>query len=302
MDQANSEKAIIKTILYSDIFNFPLTKDELWQFLISKKKVDKNSFERALQKLSLTITQKDTFYCLNKRESIIEYRKKNIAEVQKKYRIAKSAAYYLSYIPTIYFIGISGSVAVRNVGKADDIDFFIITKKNTLFMTRVCILAVLEYLNVRRRRNEKNSANKICVNLLIEETALSWPSEKHDLFTAHEIVQMKPLFERNNMYKKFLASNIWVKKYFPNAFGEQQNHSLQISQKNYYSLTVISSLIHFLGFEQVSRFIQKYYMKRHKTTEIVKNNFLAFHPKDYRLYALDLLKEKIEQFGLLTRQ
>ena len=36
---------IIKTLLYSDIFDFPLTKDELWFYLITSQKVSKKEFE-----------------------------------------------------------------------------------------------------------------------------------------------------------------------------------------------------------------------------------------------------------------
>ncbi len=64
------EKAIIKTLLYSDIFNFPLSKDELWQYLISSEKIDRNEFELALKNLLGDIRSKDGFYCLTGKEII----------------------------------------------------------------------------------------------------------------------------------------------------------------------------------------------------------------------------------------
>src|SRR5438067_429922 len=108
------EHAILTTLLYSDIFNFPLTKDELWQLLISKRKIERSSFEKALQchcEERTHLSYQDGYYCLSGRERIIRNRIENLPQVQKKLQIAKRAAFHLSYIPTIYFIGISGGLA-----------------------------------------------------------------------------------------------------------------------------------------------------------------------------------------------
>src|SRR5687768_3690701 len=43
-----TEQAVLKTLLYSDIFDFPLTKHELWKFLISPREIDKKLFDQAL--------------------------------------------------------------------------------------------------------------------------------------------------------------------------------------------------------------------------------------------------------------
>src|SRR5258706_253206 len=97
----SDEQAILKTFLYSDIFDFPLTRDELWRFLISDKKMSKESFDTSLQGLSGMIVFKNGFYSLKGKEHNILKRKKNGKEVHKKMQIARKAAYYLSFIPTV---------------------------------------------------------------------------------------------------------------------------------------------------------------------------------------------------------
>jgi hypothetical protein len=103
--------------------------------------------------------------------------------------------------------------------KEDDIDFFIITKKDTLFKTRLLVLLALQLLGLRRKRLEKNPADKICVNFLIDETKLSFSKDKRDIYTAHEILQIKPLFFRDNIYSRFLKANTWVYNFLPNAIS-----------------------------------------------------------------------------------
>ena len=40
--------------------------------------------------------------------------------------------------------------------------------------------------------------------------------KSHDLFTAHEIIQLIPIFERDNAYNKFIKANSWINSVFPN--------------------------------------------------------------------------------------
>src|SRR3989344_5162093 len=125
--------AILKSLAYSDIFDFPLTKEELWKFLISDKLIQKRLFEESLGKLiGKQVSNKNGYLFLSNREKIADRRKANVQEVEKKLQIAKKAASYLSYIPSILFIGLSGGLAMSDAEPSDDIDFFIITKKQKL--------------------------------------------------------------------------------------------------------------------------------------------------------------------------
>lgn len=294
------ERSILTTILYSDIFRFPLTREELWRFLISDIPVTRKEFADALQHLDGKIGYKDGYYFLPGNEGTIEKRKKYLPEVRKKLHIAKKAVFYLSHIPTIMFIGISGGLALENVTKEDDIDLFIIVKKGTLFTTRFWILALLEWKGFRRKRQEQQSANKICVNLLLDETRLAWPQKKRDLYTAHEIAQIKPLYERGDTYQKFMESNTWVKKYLPNSMDEKYIFMGTSFAPNYYLLRVISFFLTLPLFEKYMRKLQVDYMKKYRTTETVTKTLLAFHPYDYRVNTLTNLRSKCEKLGLLT--
>ncbi|MBI5122738.1 hypothetical protein HZA75_02650 [Candidatus Roizmanbacteria bacterium] len=300
---ASNEKvrqAILKTLLYSDIFDFPLTKDEIWRFLISENKISREDFEQNIKNLTETIILKNGFYSLYGKEQNILDRRKNFKEVHEKLQLARKAAFYISFIPTVQLIGISGGLALENAGKDDDIDFFIITQKNTLFMTRFWVIGLLEWLNLRRDRNAKNPANKICVNFLIDETRMSWPPGKRDLYIAHEIVQMQPLFERGDTYIKFMGSNKWIEKFLPNA----QERIVKILGKNWqtnlYILRFLSNFLAVIKFELIIKKMQKFYMKNHLTSETVTNKVLAFHPNDYRTEIINTLRSKYDKIGLLT--
>jgi hypothetical protein len=295
MAYSRSEKAILKTVIYSDIFNSPLSENELWRFLTSDRKITKDEFVKAIKKLSSKIISKDGMYCLADKEACIEKKKVLSPEVAKKIRLAKHTAYVLSHIPTISFIGLSGGVAVGNAEKDDDVDLFIITKRNTLFVTRFFILLVLEALGLRRTRNDSHPANKICANFLIDEAALVWPVNSRDLYTARELMQMKPLFDRNGMYRKFLSANLWSKTFFPNA----EPYRIAFTEpQSYMIVKFLSALVTAFPFEVLMRLVQKGLMKRFRTKEFVSDHVLAFHPYDYRRQTLRRFEKRLRELGV----
>jgi len=58
--------------------------------------------------------------------------------------------------------------------------------------------------------------------MFVSEPAL--PESERDLFSAHEVLQMEPVFDRGNTYKKFLLANKWVKTFLPNAWRYRYGH------------------------------------------------------------------------------
>lgn len=292
-----AEEAVLITLSYSDIFSFPLTKQELWHYLIATEKISNTVFENSLKNLKKYISTKFGYYCLKNRDEIIQNRIENNAEVTRKLQKARSVAKKLSALSSILFIGITGGLAVGNATKNDDIDLVIITKKNTLFTSRILILIILQSMGVRRYRNQKNAADTLCVNLLFDETACAWFAGKKDVYTAREISQILPLFERNMMYRTFLQANTWIQDFLPNS--DYSVHSL--IQPPSGILMRVTTLMSNAFFESLFRVLQMSWMQQHRTTETLSKHVLAFHPVDYRTETLKKLRLKIHQLGLLTK-
>lgn len=293
-----SSDAILTTLLYSDIFHFPLSQDELWRFLLSKRTLSSTAFEEGLQAIRKRILYKEGFYCLRGRGEIIDKRIRQLGEQKKKLAIASAAAGYLCTIPSVLFIGISGGLALGDAGEEDDIDFFIITQRGRLWTSRILILVLLERMGIRRRKGEKHTANKICTNLLIEETALSWPSDKHDVYSAHEIVQMKPLFDRDNIYRRFIESNGWIGSYFPNFSLDLTERIIFKKHREYVSLNVLHRFMEMPLIDNFVKGFQEQTMKKHLTNETITSDFLALHPHDYRSEILVEFGKKLRRYGL----
>ena len=127
---------------------------------------------------------------------------------QKKLIPVKCYTGILAKIPFIRFIGITGSASMGNTTPNDDVDIFIITSKNCLFIGRFFAILFSYIFNVRKGKNS------VCLNLFFDECNLVIPKHKQTPYVAHEILQMKPVVNKGHVHERFLKANGWVLKYF----------------------------------------------------------------------------------------
>lgn len=294
----SSKESILKTLLYSDIFDYPLSKEEIWKFLISKNKEDKQSFLKYLSLKNNSFDYKSNLYFIKGRIEIIKKRQEKEKYSLEKIKFAKKIIQKISLIPTVYFIGISGALAMKNSDKDDDIDLFVITARNSVWTTRLMIVIALNFLRVYRKRNEENVSNKICLNMLVDNSTLSFSKDRNDLYTAHEIAQIMPIVNKNKTYERFINSNIWIKDFLPNAFSQKPITPF-ISKISFIN-KAINYLLRIPIIEFLTRSIQFRYMKERITKETISNNFLAFHPFDYKTYVLNNYKKRIVKYQYNT--
>lgn len=269
--------AILQTLSYSDIFHYPLTREQVWRFLISKKVVKRKEVDEEIEKLlkEKKIVEED-FISLVGREGIQRLRTLRKRESEKKYKVISKYLPYLKKIPTVVFIGVSGGLALDNANGSDDIDLFIISRKNTMWLTRFLVLIILQVCGLRRKRFQQEAKNTFCANMFMDEGFLSLPLSIRDIYTAHEVIQVKPVYDKKNYHHDFLLANGWILTFLPHAFAKGKE-----TKKKDVSLPKVLSML-----EYSAKLIQTRYMKKHRTTEIITSSLLMFHPIDYRTRVL----------------
>jgi D-beta-D-heptose 7-phosphate kinase/D-beta-D-heptose 1-phosphate adenosyltransferase len=292
--QHQLRNSILATLYYSDIFDYPLKKEEVWKYLIffdsSAYRISYTQFLLVLDDLVKTnkIYYQNDYYYLKERKRIVQVRKQRTLWSEEKFKKAKKIAQILSFIPTIRLLGVSGSLAMLNAKKHDDIDLFIIIENKTMWVTRCFVILLLQLLGVRRKRGKMQQiSDSICANMFVDESKLTLPRHFQTLYGAHEVTQLVPLFDSHEVHTKFIRANSWIKEYLPNAFSvilnppkadeesQSRNKSTFIWLFDYLLIWLFNLL------EPLAHFVQYQYMKPHMTTEIVTNTLLAFHPKDF---------------------
>ena len=264
--------AILKTLHYADIFDYPLTFEELRRYLVEKH-TNKIELETNMNELisNNMLAFKDGYYFLPGRGSLIGLREERKKWVDIKLKRVKKIAKFLKIIPWMKMVAVTGALAVENCKEGDDIDLMIITSKSRLWLSRGLTVLFLRLFGLYRR--PQKIKDTICPNVWISTRSLKFSDE--DLFTAHEIAQIKPLREKDNCYQNFIKNNLWIKKFLPN-----WEPSYKTSGRKELEVTFTLGIPVFDFLDLIFYKLQLTYMRSKMTRETVGRNLALFHPSD----------------------
>jgi len=220
------DRLVYLTIAYSSYFSFALNKSEIFrrlptsfnlQYLFNLKnetpkkiKISEQKIHNSLKKLlELSLIKTDgEYYFLQKKDLLNRKQKVNYCDFKNKED--EAFVKIASKIPFIKAVALTGSAAVGNADREDDLDFMIICRKNTLWLTRFLLILLIKF---KKRRPKFNEPGGWCVNLLLDEGDLLLDNKRRGLYEAYEILQMKFVLDRGEYEKRFLNANDWIKKY-----------------------------------------------------------------------------------------
>jgi len=317
------EKAILEAIKYFSYFQYPPTFEEVAMFYpkkITKKRLQEEIDELVKEKKIILLDKDCPDAISNKlsvrRYTLGEYRIKitnyslRIKNSLKKIERIQFYLKLLSFFPQIKLVGLSGTVAMMNAKENDDIDLFIITARNRLWTGRLIALLLAKIMRIKRPRItnyelriKERTKDKVCLNLFFEEKKMEVPDYKKTEYVAHEILQMKPLINKRNVYQRFLKANKWIYKVYPNAINPEfriQNLELNLESRieTLNSKSILNSKLLILNYlsnkiEVFLKNLQLKFIKRHQTNEVVTDSQLWFFPEDF---------ERKLRLGLLVNQ
>lgn len=193
----------LKTILYYSIFRYPLTLEEIHSYT-NNASVNETINELETLISDDIISKIDTFYVYNKDFDSVTKRLKGNIQAQKVLSIAKKRAKYIAKFPFVMAVGVSGSLSKGYYDDKSDIDFFVITKPNKLWICRTLLMAYKKIFLL-------NSRKYFCINYYISTQHLE--IEEKNRFTATELKTLIPM-EGKEIFSAFYANNLWVKNYF----------------------------------------------------------------------------------------
>jgi hypothetical protein len=201
------EISILKTVAYFDVFAYPLTPDEIVFFL--DRSATEEEIAGALKYLIQTkqLWQFGNFYSLRNEPAIALRRVKGNKLAETLIKRAMSVARFLSWMPYVKGIAISGSLSKNFADGNSDLDFFIITKANRLWVVRI-LYSIIYKLACALRIKEW-----FCLNYFIDELNLA--IKEQNVFTAVEISTLMPL-KGEAVFSNFFEANDWVFEYLPN--------------------------------------------------------------------------------------
>jgi hypothetical protein len=290
------KSAALRSLIYFDIFNYPLTVLEIIQF--SSVRINHLSdMEEALQEMaeSILIYRFGDFYSLNNEQSWIERRRrgnKNALEVQAK---ALKRSRFIYHFPFVRSVNISGSLSKNYFDENTDFDFFVITSPNRIWITRMLLTLYKKIFLLNNRKY-------FCINYYIDTEDLNIPDR--NLFSATEVITLKNK-AGESVYRHFIESNKWVMDYFPNFIPDFTHLDLQpkLRLKTWLEKCLSGKFgdrLDNFSFRITLRFLKKRYV--HLTPEEfsvnlrTKKNASKHHPQGFQFRVLQAYDEKCAEF------
>jgi hypothetical protein len=198
---------VLRTVAYSDVFDFPLTREEIFRYCVSPAG-SRADLEGAIDALLAAgrLCSHDAYVTLPGRASTVLTRHRLAASSARHWPAALRWGTVLWSLPFVRMVAVTGSLAANACKEEGDVDYLIVVEPGRLWLTRALCLAVWRLAQVFGAR--------LCPNYLITTRALG--VEQRNLYTARELVQMRPLHGRA-VAAGLRDANRWSHRYLPNA-------------------------------------------------------------------------------------
>lgn len=204
----------------------------------------------------------------------------DIFYIQKTIKYIK----YIKWIPWIKMIWIWNSISMNSWSKESDIDLYIVTNKNRLWLVRIITTIIFQILWVRKTKTKH--AWRFCLSFFstIKWMDFSSFAINNDIYLYFWIIYFKPILSFNDTYENFIKTNSsWAD--FNNYKKDLENNKNFIVykwNKKDKKSTILDSLNKALKY-----FFQKRSLKSYKKIWkpywiIISDDLLKFHNWDIR--------------------
>jgi hypothetical protein len=283
-------KDILHSLLYFDIFNYPLKIEEI-HFNSSVKNIELAEISTEVNRLvNLGVINKSgEWYFLFNNAYIIEDRIQGNKKADFYLKLATRIGRFMGHFPFVRGVFISGSLSKGYMNKKSDIDFFIITSPNRLWLCRTLLILFKKIFLL-------NSRKFFCPNYFIDTNHLK--INEQNIYTAKELSYLIPVYNAF-MHKEFLENNEWRELYMPNfMYKDKTRHTdtkyLKKIMEYVLSGTIGEKLDNYFMHVTESFWKRKY---KHLYKNIINikcsKHVSKFHPHGYQNKVLVKFKENV---------
>lgn len=116
----------------------------------------------------------------------------------------------ITWIPWLRMVAVANSLAMYATHEASDIDLFVITAKNRIWIVRILMTALFLLFWVWRKGED--IAGNFCLSFFVEEDALDFSdiAIERDIYLYFWIYSLKPIYCYGQAYENFISENSWV--------------------------------------------------------------------------------------------
>lgn len=197
--------AVRDTLAYADIFDYPLSAQELHRYLHGTP-ATLEEIRALLADGVRGVEASDGYYALAGRLWTVAERQRRTAISARLMGRVRIYTKMLKYVPFVRMAALTGSLSMWNVDRRADIDLMVVTAPGRVWLGRAAVILLV--------RLARLAHDTLCPNFVVAENALELG--ELSIYDAHELAQMVPLCG-HEVYHHLWASNPQVVRLLPNA-------------------------------------------------------------------------------------
>ena len=200
----NDSAQILKWLAYFDVFQHPLTFEELGKLCAVDSAIIEKHVGNIASEDRCFISE--NYVSINREVlKLVQDRKYKEQEAKKYFNKLPRYVRLIRNFPFVKGIAISGSLSKNVMYEAGDVDYFVITKENRMWLCRTLLILFKKTVLL-------NSRKYFCLNYFVDEKNLKIRDE--NIFTAVEIAYLLPVYN-NEIFEELRMQNKWVDKFIP---------------------------------------------------------------------------------------
>ncbi len=200
-------RSVYTCICYFDIFNYPLTTQEIQRFCAEP--ITHEEILPLLDELFETGKLKkfkDYYFLPSRTQQSVELRLNNELRLSQNQKKINRYAQRVGSFPFVQAAFISGSVSKGVMDEKGDVDYFIIASPGRLWVCRTLLVLYRKIILL-------NSRKYFCTNYFIDTNNLRVPDT--NVFVATEIKTLQPI-KTGKITEEFFKANEWANALLPN--------------------------------------------------------------------------------------
>lgn len=295
--------SILATLAYFDQQNYPLTVQEIQQWMIRREQIDLPKEPPSLSELENLLHQLPAvshwrgFYFLHRSESVQARAEELVTERLKRYDIAERKWQILlpkvktiSVLPFVRAVFVVNTLSWSHARADSDVDLCVITQPGHIWTARQWVTgwAALK----RDRPTPTNEENTLCLSLYLTSDQLSFSPvtiNREDVHLGVWLSQFHPVYDPHNLHRQLWQANPWMQQLLPYAQPVVPEHRRTLEALD--SRRLIQKTLEVVQPKAVDRTFKRWQMRIMPTHlkqlantpgVVISDSMLKFHDKDPR--------------------
>lgn len=286
---------ILKWLAYFDVFQHPLTVTELEKLCCCGTTDIKEEVKNLVNENRCFMHE--NYVSINSAvQSLVNERRIKEAEASKYFKKLPRYVRLIRKFPFVKGIAISGSLSKNVMYEDGDVDYFIVTHKNRLWLCRTLLILFKKIILL-------NSRKFFCLNYFVDEKNLKIRDE--NIFTAVEIAYLLPVYNVE-IFNDLKRQNEWVNKFIPPVDCEistvrlEKRKRLGILEKIFSGKLGDKADIYFmrLTYKRWQKKFSNFPKAKFDQTMRSERGISKHHPKDFQNKVLSTFQTKLQTLNI----